>query len=151
MHRQFATHYRKPNTGGQNPASLWAHNTQLNHIPISPNSLPTFHVCHDLIFILLYAHVLHCLLLVLKKKTLEEYLKTLGLTWKKLKEHATAIYNQFANACVVDKLRSAREAANEGTKEGDMVFENAVLFIQDTLISYLGTVIPWKWVNEICS
>lgn len=48
------THWGKPNTGARNPGSLWFHNTRLDRLPITLTSLPSFRVCHDLIFTSLY-------------------------------------------------------------------------------------------------
>lgn len=129
------THWGKPNTGTRNPGSLWFHNTRLGRLPITLSSPPSFRVSRDLAFVSLYARILHCLLLVSNVPSLEEY-TTKFTTWDELVQHAEAIYSQFTQANIVSQLREERE--NEGQSkptEGDMVFENAVLFLRDTLIS----------------
>ena len=72
------THWGKPNTGARNPGSLWFHNTRLDRLPITLTSLPSFRVCRDLIFVSLYARVLHCLLLVADVTALEDYAQKYG-------------------------------------------------------------------------
>jgi hypothetical protein len=60
-----------------------------------------------------------------------------------LQGHAQAIFKQYANTHIVSDLRSKRHRAEHistnttGTllTEGDMIFENAVLFLCDALIS----------------
>ncbi|KAJ6570685.1 hypothetical protein B0H10DRAFT_2444464 [Mycena sp. CBHHK59/15] len=104
----------------------------------------------------LYARILHCLLLVSKKATLEDYAKDCD-SWSTLAGHAEEIYDGFANADVVQELRELRvpderrrdaelAAKAKGQKKsadpnqpaskkvypphirkGDMVFENAIL------------------------
>jgi len=84
--------------------------------------------------------VLHCLLLVSKYTSLEEYALKVN-KWETLVEHATKILEVYANVGLVDKLQNEREESledkDEGAKltEGDAVFENAVLFMQDALVS----------------
>ncbi|KAJ7826153.1 hypothetical protein B0H13DRAFT_1918256 [Mycena leptocephala] len=108
----------------------------------------------------LYARILHCLLLVSKTKSLEEYTANCD-SWATLVGHAEKIYAQFANANRVQELcelrvpeehcRDAELAAKAKgqkkstaapkkdhpphIKKGDMVFENAVLFIRDALLT----------------
>lgn len=138
-HGTLLNHLGKPESGDKNPGSLSFHNTCLDRLPITPTSLPTFRTCRDLIFVSLYARLLHCLLLVSKSESLEECAGR--VTWDGLVNYATEIFNQFANAQVVEELRSAREEELEGADEGtaptkgDAVFENACLFIRDALIS----------------
>jgi hypothetical protein len=85
-HGIIITHLGLPNHDQKNPASLHAHNSLLRRKPIILSSLPPFRTCQDLVFISLYVRVLHCLLLVSGKSSLQEYTK--GLTWEKLKEDA---------------------------------------------------------------
>jgi hypothetical protein len=134
-HGTLLTHFGLPNTGEQNPGSLWFHNTRLDCIPITLTSLPSFRVCQDLIYVSLYTRSLHCLLQVSGSPSLEEYLSDPNLTWDKLVEHATIIYEKFAQSSVVEDLRWKRKNARGDEKAGDMVFENAVLFMRDALIS----------------
>jgi len=121
------THFRKPDTGARNPNSSWYENTRLDRLPITVTSLPPFHKCCDLLFISLYARILHCLLLVSGCNSLEEYLIKFT-NWDDLMTHATMIFEQFANSLRVQELRG-----QEG--EGDTVFENAILFMRDALVS----------------
>ncbi|KAJ7206570.1 hypothetical protein GGX14DRAFT_568125 [Mycena pura] len=107
----------------------------------------------------LYARILHCLLLVSKKASLEDYMK--DCSWEGLVGHAETIYEEFASADRVQELRELRvpderrrdadiaakakgqkKAAPGSKKEpvphikkGDMVFENAILFVRDALLT----------------
>ena len=130
------THWGKPNTGARNPGSLWFHNTRLDRLPITLTSLPSFRVCRDLIFVSLYARVLHCLLLVADDVSgLENYVEKYG-DWPSLVHHAELIYDRFVRTSAVRELWKNRETFSGGKlTEGDMVFENAVLFLRDALIS----------------
>ena len=133
------THFGKPNTGAQNLGSLWSHNTCLNQLPITLTSLPSFHVCHDLIFVSLYAHVLNCLLIVGEVNTLDQYLTKFG-SWTSLEMHAEEIYDRFAQTSMAAQLHQEDSRAKRSSKDanvaaGDVVFENAVLFLWDALIS----------------
>ena len=133
------THFGKPNTGARNPGSLWFHNTRLNRLPITLTSLPSFRVCRDLIFVLLYARVLNCLLIVGEVNTLDQYLTKFG-SWTSLEMHAEEIYDRFAQTSVAAQLRQEHSRAERSSKDanvaaGDVVFKNAVLFLQDALIS----------------
>lgn len=159
LHGVLLTHFGKPGAGTANPGSLVFHNTRLDRLPITLTSLPPFRVTRDLIFVSMYARVLHCLLLVSKCGTLDAYLDKYG-TWDDLVKHASAIFDQFGTSTVVEELRWERgkevrekerkhakdveRAKAAGEKEprmdetvtkGDMVFENACLFLRDTLIS----------------
>ena len=134
------THFGQPNTISQNPWTLGFHNGRIDRLPITLTSLPTYRTSRDLIFVSLYARVLHCLLLVSKCGSLEEY----GLKvnkWETLVEHATKILENYANAALVEELRSERaeslEDKEEGAKptKGDAVFKNAALFMRDALVS----------------
>ena len=51
----------------------------------------------------LYAHVLHCLLLVSGKASLEEYLETVN-SWGLVHSHARLIYERYANADYVQEM-----------------------------------------------
>ncbi|KAF9568626.1 hypothetical protein CPC08DRAFT_624950 [Agrocybe pediades] len=129
------THWGKPNTGTRNPGSLWFHNTRLGRLPITLSSPPSFRVSRDLVFVSLYARVLHCLLLVSNTTSLEEYTKKFT-TWAELVNHAKLIFRDYAQGSTVLKLREDRENETGGKKgEGDMIFENAILFLRDALIS----------------
>lgn len=159
MQGTLLSHWGKPNTGARNPGSLWFHNTCLDRLPITTTSLPPFRVCRDLVFISLYARVLHCLLLVSGCKSLDEYIIKFK-SWDSLVVHATNIYETYANSDTVDELRWKRkteqhtadaaratgmetgEAGGAGTPadtfkptQGDMVFENSLLFLRDALVS----------------
>ncbi|RXW12413.1 hypothetical protein EST38_g13444 [Candolleomyces aberdarensis] len=129
MHGIFVTHWGKPNAGTRNPGALSFHNTLLRHLPISLTSLPTFRTCRDLVFVSLYSRVLHCLLLVSGYKSLDEYCSKVQ-RWETLEEHARHILENYANPRKVSQLRQERDQHG-----GDMVFENAVLFLRDSLVS----------------
>ncbi|KAI0054708.1 hypothetical protein BV25DRAFT_1903821 [Artomyces pyxidatus] len=129
-HGIMQTHLGLVNHDLSNPASLAAHNTLLKRKPILITSLPPFRTCRDLIFVSLYARVLHCLLLVSETASLHDY--TEDMTWDQLQSHAATIVDQFTDNKRVSRLRRAR--TRQGDKHGDMVFENAVLFLRDALI-----------------
>ncbi|KAF7426523.1 hypothetical protein PC9H_008892 [Pleurotus ostreatus] len=154
-HGILETHFGLPNAGQQSPGSLCFHNTVMDRLPVVLSSLPTFRVVRDLITVSLYAHILHCLLRVSGKATIEEYTSSVT-SWATIEEHANQIYQKFVNADVVTKLRDQRAAEEqvqarairkkkrpegEAPKEyehiakGDMVFENGVLFIRDALLT----------------
>ena len=133
------THFGHPNRDLTNPASLSSHNTLLQRKPIVPSSLPPFRTCRDLIFVSLYARVLHCLLKVSGAHSLDSFLD--GLTWDALCGHAEAVVDTFTDTRLVDHLRSSRNQEDKaggeqerGGQSGDMIFENAVLFLRDGLL-----------------
>lgn len=135
------THFGHPNHDLTDPASLSSHNTLLQRKPILLSSLPPFRTCRDLIFVSLYARVLHCLLKVSGADSLDSFSE--GLTWDELRGHAEAVVDTFSDARVVDCLRSSRSQEKEacasgeqerGGQSGDMIFENAVLFLRDGLL-----------------
>jgi len=137
IHGNLFIHWGKPDTGERNPGSLWYHNTRLNRLPITLSSPPPFRVGHDIFFLSLYARVLHCLQLVSKTTSKAEYLSKYP-EWDALVSHAELIYSQYTSSSVVEDLRQKRQAqevAGGKITEGDMVFENAVLFMRDALIS----------------
>ena len=133
------THFGHPNRDLKDPASLSSHNTLLQRKPIVPSSLPPFRTCRDLIFVSLYARVLHCLLKVSGAQSLDSFSD--GLTWDILCGHAEAVVDSFTDTRMVDDLRSSRSQESEASGEqergghaGDMIFENAVLFLRDGLL-----------------
>jgi hypothetical protein len=158
-HGVLQTHFGKPSAGFRSPGSLGFHNTVLDRLPITLTSLPPFRTCRDLIMVSLYARILHCLLLVSKKKSLEEYAE--DCSWENLVGHAEKIYDEFANTDTVQELRELRvpeerrrdaELAAKAklqkksttpqqkeqpphVRKGDMVFENAILFVRDALLT----------------
>ncbi|KAH9162462.1 hypothetical protein EDB89DRAFT_2152512 [Lactarius sanguifluus] len=129
------THFGHTNHDLKDPASLASHNTLLGHLlqrkPIILSSLPPFRTCRDLIFVSLYARVLHCLLKVSGAQSLESFSN--GLTWLMLCGHAEAVVDAFTDARMVDNLRCSR-CQERGRLPGDMIFENAMLFLRDGLI-----------------
>ncbi|THU88386.1 hypothetical protein K435DRAFT_679968, partial [Dendrothele bispora CBS 962.96] len=139
----FLTHWGTSDSGTKNPGSLSFHNNLLRRLPISLTSLPTFRVCRDLTYVSLYARILHCLLIVSDKDSLDAYAHSTD--WITFQSDTEAIYNQFANTTIVDDLRQCRNTEQEQSQhrpdtsskvtEGDMVFENAVLFMRDALLS----------------
>ncbi|KAK1235663.1 hypothetical protein PQX77_001105 [Marasmius sp. AFHP31] len=128
------THWGKPNAGTRNPGCLAFHNTILHRLPITLSSLPTFRICRDLILVSLYGRILHLLLTVSGAKSLEAYAKT--ATWDRIMEHSQQIYNTYIDIEAVHDLRQSREQQKKDrVTEGDMVYENAVLFLRDALLS----------------
>ncbi|KAJ7026665.1 hypothetical protein C8F04DRAFT_966145 [Mycena alexandri] len=137
MHGFFVTHWGVPNRGTRNPGSLSFHNTHLHRAPILLSSLPPFRVCRDLVFTSLYARVLHCLLLVSGKSTLDECAASVE-TYAQLEALAASIQAKFANAELVSELRWQRSTAQTAEGEvppGDQIFENSCLLLRDALIS----------------
>ncbi|KAI0309308.1 hypothetical protein OF83DRAFT_1072222 [Amylostereum chailletii] len=137
------THFGKPGAGTRSPGGLAFHNTVLGRLPIVLSSMPTFSICRDLVMVSLYARVLHCLLLVSGKPTLEAYLESVT-SWDAVRNHAREIYSKYADADFVSELREKRARATEQaeatatdtpvhTKVGDMVYENGLLFLRDGL------------------
>ncbi|KAJ6556692.1 hypothetical protein B0H10DRAFT_1930861 [Mycena sp. CBHHK59/15] len=159
-HGLLETHFGKPNAGTRSPGSLGFHNTVLDRLPITLTSLPPFRTCRDLIMVSLYARVLHCLLLVSGKDSLDDYASSVN-SWTTIVSHAKAIFQTYANADRVQELLEERipderqrdadaKAANKGKKpdsalphikKGDtivpngMVFENAILFLRNALLT----------------
>ncbi|KAK1216531.1 hypothetical protein PQX77_020826 [Marasmius sp. AFHP31] len=128
------THWGKSNAGTRNPACLAFHNTILHRLPITTTSLPPFRTCRDLVFVSLYGRLFHLLLKVSSAKSLEAYAKT--ATWEQILKHSTQIYNTYFNVQTVHELRQSREEQKGGrVTKGDMVYENAILFLRDALLS----------------
>ena len=111
-HGTLLNHFGKPESAAQSPWTLGFQNSRLDRLPITLTSLPTFRTSRDLIFVSLYAHVLHCLCLTLKFSSLEEY--TLKVDkWETLVQHATNILQDYANSALVYELRSQRAESLE--------------------------------------
>jgi hypothetical protein len=162
-HGTLLTHFGVSSV--RSPGSLAYHNTCLTRLPIVLTSLPSFRVCRDLIMVSLYARILHCLLIVSGAGSLESYAEEIK-TWAQMKQHASEILTRFANADRVQALREPRTEAQLRTEaeakirrkqktsssanedivneasvptelQGDVVFENACLFMQDALLTRL--------------
>lgn len=144
-HAILETHWGSPGAGARNPGSLTFHNIVLDRKPIVLSSLPPYRTCRDLIFVSLCARLLHCLELVCGYEDIDEY--AAQVTYNTLWEDVGKVMSQFANPAVVAELREARddallmvnpeEPAPDGPQSvatGDMVFENAVLFMRDALV-----------------
>ena len=155
VHGIIETHWGDPSAGFRNPSCLSFFNTVLDHKPIVLTSLPPYRVCRDLILTSLSAASLHCLHLVTGCDSLDDY--TSNLTFERLKSNVREILKKHADPVIVRTLRRAREA-EIGRRErkavladslltnlpfdplaapltvGDMVFENASLFLRDALI-----------------
>lgn len=136
------------------PGSLVNHNTSLNRKPIVLTSFPPFRTARDLIFVSLYARVLHCLLLVSGCDSLDVYASK--TSFADLQAHAKAVVAQYANAQVAQRVREKREEERRAweaarqeqvpsqgpeddtekfvPKEGDEVLENAILYMRDGLV-----------------
>ncbi|EJD36809.1 hypothetical protein AURDEDRAFT_45386, partial [Auricularia subglabra TFB-10046 SS5] len=123
----FATHYGTSEGTGRDPGSLWSHNSVLDRKPIVLTSLPPYRVCRDLVYVSLYARVLHCLLLVSGEPDLPACVVSIQ-TWSELLAHARSIYRAYASTSVISGVRRERTAGG-----GDIVFENAALFLRDAL------------------
>ncbi|KAJ7755035.1 hypothetical protein DFH07DRAFT_868526 [Mycena maculata] len=136
MHGFFVIHWGVPHRRTRNPGSLSFHNTHLHCSPILLTSLPPFRVCRDLVFVSLYARVLHCLLLVSGKALLEECADSIH-TFAELEAYAALIQSRFANAELVGTLRWQREMTKgtEGPTPSDEIFVNASLLLWDVLVS----------------
>ncbi|KAH7919763.1 hypothetical protein BV22DRAFT_1107961 [Leucogyrophana mollusca] len=107
MHKFLVTHWGKPNAGTRNPGCLAFHNT-----------------------------LLHCLLLVSERTSLEDYTSTVD-DWSTLCDHAKHIYKQYTNPDIVAELRWQQQFASKNdinAPRGDMIFENAVLYLRDGLL-----------------
>ncbi|KAJ7125765.1 hypothetical protein C8R43DRAFT_898159 [Mycena crocata] len=159
-HGVLETHFGKANV--RSPGSLGFHNTVLDRLPITLTSLPPFRTCRDLIMVSLYARVLHCLLLVSGKPTLEACAESI-ISFSTLVGYAEQIYKTYTDVDRVLQLRESRipeerqrdadakadkksNATADTSKpnkanplphirKGDMVFENALLFLRDALLT----------------
>ncbi|KAK1220264.1 hypothetical protein PQX77_017000 [Marasmius sp. AFHP31] len=128
------THWGKSNAGTRNPGCLAFHNTILHRLPITTTSLPPFRICRDLVFVSLYGRLFHLLLKVSAAKSLEAYAKT--ATWDQIMKDSKRIYNTYVNIQTVHDLRQSREEQKGSpVTKGDMVYENAILFLRDALLS----------------
>ncbi|KZT69353.1 hypothetical protein DAEQUDRAFT_646439, partial [Daedalea quercina L-15889] len=138
------THWGNPSLGPHDPACLSWHNTILDRKPFVLSNRPSYRTACDLIFHSLYGRVIHCLGLVTGRTSLEEYAE--NLTFSELQQHAREIVSRFIKpgTAGVSKLRNARarelleqDMDSENTvplTQGDMVFENACLFLRDALL-----------------
>jgi len=108
IHGLLETHFGKPHAGNRSPGGLAYHNKCLNRLPIILSSLPPFSTAQDLVMVSLYARVLHCLLLVSEKATLDDYLASSITSWDTLHSHAGLIYQCYANADLVQEMRKQR-------------------------------------------
>ncbi|KAG9093040.1 hypothetical protein FS749_015194 [Ceratobasidium sp. UAMH 11750] len=137
------THLGASNSS-RNPVSLSYHQTLLFQKPL-PTPTP-FHTARDLIRVSLYGRILDCLLLVSGASdlaTLTQQLSVLDTSsatnqpyansFSRLKQFATAIYDQYANRKRVYALRKERKQASKDTPAGDMILEDSILFICEAL------------------
>lgn len=107
IHGLLDTHFGKPNAGNRSPGSLSYHNKCLDCLPIVLSSLPPFSTARDLVMVSLYSRVLHCLLLVSRKDSLDDYNKTVT-SWKTIETHTCQIFDRYANADHVQEMRERR-------------------------------------------
>ncbi|KIM79999.1 hypothetical protein PILCRDRAFT_9888 [Piloderma croceum F 1598] len=107
IHGLLETHFGKPHAGNRSPGGLAYHNKCLDQLPIILSSLPPFSTARDLVMVSLYSRVLHCLLLVSSKASLDEYLETVT-SWDMLHSHAVMIYQCYANADFVQEMWERR-------------------------------------------
>ncbi|KAH9939563.1 hypothetical protein B0H21DRAFT_780573 [Amylocystis lapponica] len=137
-HGLIETHWGDASAGGRNPGSLAFFNSVLDRKPIVLSSLPPYRT-------LLYASIFDSLELISECETLQDYAEK--VTFAQLEQHAMDILDQFANPAVAHRLRRSRQAevlksqqtGDDGipagsVTQGDMVFENAALFMRDALI-----------------
>ncbi|KAG9092766.1 hypothetical protein FS749_015457 [Ceratobasidium sp. UAMH 11750] len=136
------THFGSSAAGIHNPGSLAYHNSLIERKPITLSSLPPFKTSRALIDVSLFARVLHCLTLVSGCATVEDYTKKLTVTiqsagrdqaWAQLVADATEVFDRYADVRVVEQLRNARALAKPEESAGDMVYENAILFMREGL------------------
>ncbi|KAK7676620.1 hypothetical protein QCA50_020434 [Cerrena zonata] len=142
------THWGNPRLGARDPGSLSFHNTLLDRKPIVLSSAPPYRISHDLIFVSLYGRLIHCLELVAGCSSLDDYARTTNLDT--LRTHCKQIIDKFANLKICADLRLARarqhrtedsvasdvigSVPSTGHRVGDMVFENAILFLRDAFL-----------------
>ncbi|KAG8724309.1 hypothetical protein FRC09_020301 [Ceratobasidium sp. 395] len=147
-------HFGKPASGIHNAGSLYYHNRLLERKPIALNSPIHYTQARNLISVSLIARVLHRLTLVTSCASIEEYARhsfeidvgyddsiretghdgsNLPPSWSQLVEEATKIYDRYAITRTVEALRRARRFASPAPDAGDMVYENAFLFMRDML------------------
>ncbi|KAH9836596.1 uncharacterized protein C8Q71DRAFT_707708 [Rhodofomes roseus] len=143
-HGLLETHWGSPSLGLHDPASLVWHNTVLDRKPFILSNRPPYRIGRDLIFHSLYGRIIHCLELVSGCEDLEEY--SYAVTLGDLKQHVQQIMDRFVNPAAVSTLRSARarEVLHNSLDDpgepmpkltqGDMVYENACLFLRDALV-----------------
>ncbi|KAF8157861.1 hypothetical protein B0H34DRAFT_706469 [Crassisporium funariophilum] len=164
-HGVLQTHFGVSST--RSPGSLAFHNTRLDRLPIVLTSLPPFRTCRDLIFISLYARIRHCLLLVSGYDTLQQYLANVtewAEVQQHAREIRAQFMNadqvqELRESRVAEEVQrdyETKQAAKDTSKtsdkggvggekvtvkqhisRGDMVFENACLFMRDALFSRL--------------
>ncbi len=139
LHAVFGTlqtHWGNPSLGLRDPGSLTFHNSVLFCKPIVLSSLPPYCTCRNLLSVSLYARVLQCLELV-SGQPIDQYSKV--ATFEDLKAHAVQILSSYANAEVVQALWAARQTSRfedfnaVDESQGNMVFENMLLFMRDAL------------------
>ncbi len=133
------------------PGLLVNHKVSLNRKPIVLTSFPPFPTARRLIFVPLYARVLHCLLLVSGCDNLDAYASKTSFVG--LQPHAKAVVAQHTNEQVARRVREKREekhrawkakrqgeAPSQGPDDGDKfvpgdeVLENAILSMRDGLV-----------------
>ncbi|KAJ3492391.1 hypothetical protein NLI96_g67 [Meripilus lineatus] len=129
-------HWGDPHTWTKNPGSLVFHNTLLGRKPFVITSPPPYRTSRDLIFVSLYGRIFHCLEHVANISNLDEF--AAQVSFDQLRLYAREILTRFADSDKAERLRSARAKeqifGSENITQGDMVFENAVLFLRDALL-----------------
>ncbi|KAI0763972.1 hypothetical protein BD413DRAFT_483338 [Trametes elegans] len=134
-HGVLHTHWGDPSLGTQDPASLSFHNAVLDRKPVVLSSLPPYRTCRDLIFVSLYARILHCLELV-SGHDLDNYAS--ATSFDQFQEHAATIEALRSDRDVTGLQAPSSSAAHplhpSSDSLGDIVYENAVLFLRDTLL-----------------
>lgn len=98
------THWGLSDANAGDPGSLSSHNTVVDRKPIVLTSPPPYRTCRDLIYVSLYARLLHCLELVSGVK-IADYAAT--ATFEDLQRHVHEVYNRFVDSSIVDRLRNS--------------------------------------------
>lgn len=99
------THWGLSEANARDPGSLSFHNTVADRKPIVLTSPPPYRTCRDLIYVSLYARLLHCLELVSELKV-ADYAAT--ATFDDLQRHVQEIYDRFVDSSIVDRLRNGK-------------------------------------------
>ncbi|KAI0651871.1 hypothetical protein C8Q79DRAFT_897275 [Trametes meyenii] len=114
-------------------ASLHNLNTVLDRKPIVLSSLPPYRTCRDLIFTCLSACLLQCLERVCGSESLADYADT--VTFERFRKDVHEVMVRYQTPSMTPSLESLPvDAICVTLTQGDMVFENACLFIRDALV-----------------
>lgn len=107
----------KPKCAARNPGSLCYHDTILERKPTVLTLPSPFRTTRDLIFHSLSARDLHCMLLALRGKSLENF-QSIN-SFDQLKQLAQKVQKDYPDTKQVAKLRQDRAWNSEATDKGD--------------------------------